>query len=114
MVKGSSRFTGAPSWGSPDPSRCTGAPLRGSPDPSVSWPGHDDPVAAELEGLAAVGGPQQLGGEGGADRPEADLVAVQQADLVAGQVGQAEVVGGHDDPRPGPPQPGQGGQQEVL
>ena len=33
----------------------------------------------------------QLRGQGGADRAEADLVAVQQADLVAGQVGQAEV-----------------------
>src|SRR6266545_1040229 len=28
------RPTGAPPWGSPDPSRPTGAPLRGSPDPS--------------------------------------------------------------------------------
>src|SRR5829696_2092613 len=29
-----SRFTGAPPWGSPDPSRPTGAPPWGSPDPS--------------------------------------------------------------------------------
>jgi hypothetical protein len=101
MVKGSSRrlFAGAPPWGFPDPS---------------SRPGHDHPVAAELKGLAAVGGPQQLGGEGGADRPEADLVTVEQADLVAGEVGQAQVVGGHDDRRPAGPQPGQGGQQQIL
>src|SRR5918999_6615348 len=100
MVKGSNRKV------------FTGAPLRGSPDPS-SWPGDDDPVAAELEGLAAVGGPQQLGGEGGADGPEADLVAVEQADLVAGQGGQAQGVGGHDHGRPGRPQPAEGGQQQV-
>src|ERR671912_1672992 len=101
MVKGSNRKV------------VTGAPLRGSPDPS-SWSGHDAPVAAELEGLAAVGGAQQLGGQGGADRAEADLVAVEQADLVAGQVGQAQVVGGHDDRGPGRPQAAEGGQQQVL
>src|SRR5262245_25222403 len=30
------RLTGAPPWGSPDPSRPTGAPPWGSPDPSGS------------------------------------------------------------------------------
>jgi hypothetical protein len=41
-------------------------------------------------------------------------VTVEQADLVAGQVGQAQVVGGHDDRRPAGPQAGEGGQQQVL
>jgi DNA polymerase-3 subunit epsilon len=39
---GGTRSTGAPPWGSPDPSRSTGAPPWGSPDPSgqpTGWPG---------------------------------------------------------------------------
>ena len=42
------RPTGAPPWGSPDPSRPTGAPPWGSPDPS----GHGDPeVVKRVVGL---------------------------------------------------------------
>src|SRR5829696_3420006 len=104
----------APSTSTSTRARCMYGRVNGWKRFTASWPGDDDSVAPELEGLAAVGGPQQLGGEGGADRPEADLVAVQQAHLVAGQVGQAQVVGGHDDRRPGRPQPGHRGQQQVL
>src|SRR4029453_13163873 len=104
----------APSTSTSSRARCMYGRVNGSNRFTVSWPGDDDPVAAELEGVAAVGGPQQLGGEGGADRPEADLVPVQQADLVAGEVGQAGGGGGHADGRPSRPQPGHGGQQQVL
>src|SRR5215211_1114017 len=104
----------APSTSTSTRARCMYGRVNGWKRFTASRPGDDDPVAAELEGLAAVGGPQQLGGEGGADRPEADLVAVEQADLVAGEVGQAEVVGGHDHRRPAGPQPAQGGQEQVL
>src|SRR5215218_2029957 len=104
----------APSTSTSTRARCMYGRVNGWKRFTASRPGDDDPVAAELEGLAAVGGPQQLGGEGGADRAEPDLVAVEQADLVAGEVGQAEVVGGHDHRRPGRPQPAEGGQQQVL
>src|SRR4029453_4429743 len=103
----------APSTSTSSRARCMYGRVNGWNRFTGSRPGDDDPVAAELEGLAAVGGPQQLGGVG-AGRGEADLVAVEQADLVAGEVGQAEVVGGHAHRRPGRPQPAQGGQQQAL
>src|SRR4029453_8394727 len=104
----------APSTSTSSRARCMYGRVNGWNRFTGSRPGDDDPVAAELEGLAAGGGPQQLGGGGGADRAEGAVVAVEQAALVAGEVGQAEVVGGHDHRRPGRPQPAQGGQQQVL
>jgi eukaryotic-like serine/threonine-protein kinase len=55
------RSTGAPPWGSPDPSRSSGAPLRGSPDPSRSTGaplrGSPDPSGAgRAAGPAGTGG----------------------------------------------------------
>jgi signal peptidase I len=59
VVLRSPRSTGAPPWGSPDPSRSTGAPPWGSPDPSRStgappW-GSPDP-SGELEVVKRVVG----------------------------------------------------------
>jgi alkanesulfonate monooxygenase SsuD/methylene tetrahydromethanopterin reductase-like flavin-dependent oxidoreductase (luciferase family) len=53
-----SRSTGAPPWGSPDPSGSTGAPRRGSPDPSARpevWVGGAGPGARDLAGRLADG-----------------------------------------------------------
>jgi 4-alpha-glucanotransferase len=44
-----SRSTGAPPWGSPDPSRSTGAPPWGSPDPSGWTPPAGEPATLVLE-----------------------------------------------------------------
>jgi signal transduction histidine kinase len=59
LAGGASRPTGAPPWGSPDPSRSTGAPPWGSPDPSVDGGGHG--IEGMRERVAALGGELQAG-----------------------------------------------------
>ena len=55
----------------------------------------DGVAAVEQQGRVRRTSAQVVGGERLDDRAEGDLVAVQQAGVVTGQVGHGQVVGGH-------------------